>query len=65
MPNEIFNPPTLMKPAGYSHVAKISGGTLVYIAGQVSADVSGQLEQIPITLNHILRPRSSLSILPR
>jgi enamine deaminase RidA (YjgF/YER057c/UK114 family) len=40
---EIFNPPTLMKPAGYSHVAKITGGTLVYIAGQVSADVSGQL----------------------
>jgi len=40
---EIFNPPTLMKPVGYSHVAKITGGTLVYIAGQVSADVSGQL----------------------
>ena len=43
MPKEIFDPPTLMKPAGYSHVAKITGGTLVYIAGQVSADVSGQL----------------------
>ena len=40
---EIFNPPTLMKPVGYSHVAKITSGTLVYIAGQVSADVSGQL----------------------
>lgn len=43
MAKEIFNPSTLMKPAGYSHVAKVSGGTLVYIAGQVSADVSGQL----------------------
>ena len=43
MSKEIFNPSTLMKPAGYSHVAKITGGTLVYIAGQVSADVSGQL----------------------
>ena len=43
MSKEIFNPPTLMKPAGYSHVAKITGGTLLYIAGQVSADVSGQL----------------------
>lgn len=43
MSKEIFNPPTLMKPMGYSHVAKISGGTLVYIAGQVSADASGQL----------------------
>ena len=40
---EIFNPPTLMKPVGYSHVAKITSGTLVYIAGQVSADVSGRL----------------------
>ena len=43
MSKEIFNPPTLMKPVGYSHVAKITGGTLVYIAGQVSADASGQL----------------------
>ncbi len=43
MSKEIFNPPTMMKPAGYSHVAKVTGGTLVYIAGQVSADVSGQL----------------------
>ena len=43
MAKDIFNPPTLMKPAGYSHVAKITGGTLVYLAGQVSADTSGQL----------------------
>ena len=43
MSKEIFNPPTLMKPVGYSHVARITGGTLVYIAGQVSADASGQL----------------------
>src|ERR1700751_3766430 len=43
MSKEIFNPTTLMKPAGYSHVAKVTGGTLVYIAGQVSADASGQL----------------------
>jgi len=43
MSKEIFNPPTIMKPAGYSHVAKVTGGSLVYIAGQVSADVSGKL----------------------
>ena len=43
MSKEIFNPPTLMKPVGYSHVARITGGTLIYIAGQVSADASGQL----------------------
>ena len=43
MSKDIFNPPALMKPAGYSHVARITGGTLVYIAGQVAADASGQL----------------------
>ena len=43
MSKDIFNPPTMMKPAGYSHVAKVTGGTLVYIAGQVSAGASGQL----------------------
>ena len=39
----IFNPTNMMKPVGYSHVAKVTGGSLVYIAGQVSADVSGNL----------------------
>src|SRR5262249_23972526 len=43
MSKGIFNPPTMMKPAGYSHVAKVTGGALVYIAGQVSADPSGNL----------------------
>jgi len=43
MSKDIFNPPTMMKPAGYSHVAKITSGALVYIAGQVSADASGNL----------------------
>ena len=43
MSKDIFNPPTIMKPAGYSHVAKVTGGALVYIAGQVSADTSGNL----------------------
>src|ERR1700743_1417314 len=43
MTKDIFNPPNMMKPAGYSHVAKVTGGSLVYIAGQVSADASGNL----------------------
>ncbi|HLZ04357.1 MAG TPA: RidA family protein [Bradyrhizobium sp.] len=43
MSADIFNPSSLMKPVGYSHIAKVTGGSLVYIAGQVSADVSGQL----------------------
>src|SRR6185369_8637272 len=43
MSKEIFSPTTLPPPTGYSHVAKVNRGTLVYIAGQVSADASGKL----------------------
>jgi|SRR5262245_62579727 len=37
------NPPSLSKPNGYSHIVEISGGRLVYIAGQVPQDASGAL----------------------
>jgi enamine deaminase RidA (YjgF/YER057c/UK114 family) len=40
---EIFSPATLPPPTGYSHIAKVNKGTLVYIAGQVSSDASGKL----------------------
>ena len=43
MATEIFSPATLPPPTGYSHVAKVNRGTLVYIAGQVSSDASGKL----------------------
>jgi enamine deaminase RidA (YjgF/YER057c/UK114 family) len=43
MAKEIFSPATLPPPTGYSHIAKVDKGTLVYIAGQVSADASGKL----------------------
>jgi len=33
----------LLPPAGYSHIAKVSKGTLIYLAGQVSSDASGKL----------------------
>lgn len=40
----IFNPDTMAKPtAGYSQVAEVSGGKLVFIAGQVEQDRSGNL----------------------
>ena len=43
-PFRIFNPDTIAKPAaGYSHVAEVTGGKLVYIAGQVALDRSGNL----------------------
>jgi enamine deaminase RidA (YjgF/YER057c/UK114 family) len=39
-----INPPTLSTPRGYSHVAEVPAGTrLVYIAGQVALDSTGQL----------------------
>lgn len=43
MSKEIFSPATLPPPTGYSHVAKVNNGTLVYIAGQVSSNASGEL----------------------
>ena len=43
MAKEFFSPATLPPPVGYSHIAKVSKGTLIYIAGQVSSDASGKL----------------------
>jgi len=43
MSKEIFSPATLPPPVGYSHIAKVNKGTLVYVAGQVSTDASGKL----------------------
>jgi enamine deaminase RidA (YjgF/YER057c/UK114 family) len=44
MPNVRFiNPPEMAKPTGYSHVAEVAGGRLVYIAGQVALDRDGRL----------------------
>ena len=43
MSKEFFSPATLPPPVGYSHIAKVSKGTLIYLAGQVSSDASGKL----------------------
>lgn len=43
-----FNPPTLYKPPGYSHVVEIRGpGRIVYIAGQLGLDAQGKLVGAP------------------
>jgi 2-iminobutanoate/2-iminopropanoate deaminase len=43
-PFHIFNPETMAKPtAGYSQVAEVGEGKIVYIAGQVALDKSGNL----------------------
>ena len=43
MSTEFFSPATLPPPIGYSHIAKVNKGTLIYLAGQVSSDASGKL----------------------
>ena len=39
----LYNPEAISTPRGYSHVAEVTGGKLVYIAGQVSLDRTGTL----------------------
>ena len=39
---KLSNPATLSKPMGYSHVAEVTGGKLVYIAGQIAIDAKGE-----------------------
>ena len=43
MPFELLNPAGLESPVGYSHVAKITGGTVVHIAGQAPFDDQGHV----------------------
>jgi enamine deaminase RidA (YjgF/YER057c/UK114 family) len=37
------NPPTLMKPSGFSHAYEVTEGKTLYIAGQIAKDTDGQL----------------------
>jgi len=43
MPFELLNPAGLESPVGYSHIAKITGGTIVHVAGQAPFDANGQV----------------------
>lgn len=40
---EAINPQTLPTPPGYSQVIRVSGGTTIYIAGQVAWDAENNL----------------------
>ena len=69
MPNEpkirVLSPPELSKPVGYSHIAEVTSGKLIYISGQVALDASGsivgnndypaQLRQVFANLNAALQ----------
>lgn len=39
----VSSPAQLHKPTGYSHVAEITGGKIIYLAGQVALDPSGNI----------------------
>ena len=41
MPFELLNPKGLERPVGYAHVAKVTGGSIVYVAGQAPFDENG------------------------
>jgi enamine deaminase RidA (YjgF/YER057c/UK114 family) len=43
MPFELLNPAGLELPVGYAHVAKITGGTIVHVAGQAPFNESGEV----------------------
>jgi enamine deaminase RidA (YjgF/YER057c/UK114 family) len=43
MPFELMNPKGLESPVGYAHLAKITGGTVVHVAGQAPFDDRGQV----------------------
>src|SRR5512145_1483438 len=43
MPFELINPNGLESPVGYTHVAKITGGNVIHVAGQAPFDVNGEV----------------------
>jgi enamine deaminase RidA (YjgF/YER057c/UK114 family) len=43
MPFELIDPKDLEAPVGYAHVAKLTGGTVVHVAGQAPFNDRGQV----------------------
>jgi enamine deaminase RidA (YjgF/YER057c/UK114 family) len=43
MPFELLNPKGLERPVGYAHMAKVTGGNVVYVAGQAPFGETGQV----------------------
>src|SRR5512145_2886101 len=43
MPFELIDPKDLEAPVGYAHVAKLTGGTVVHVAGQAPFNERGQV----------------------
>jgi enamine deaminase RidA (YjgF/YER057c/UK114 family) len=43
MPFELINPAGLERPIGYAHVVKVSGGSIVHVAGQAPFNENGEV----------------------
>ena len=43
MEKAILNPPSLARPSGFSHGIKVTGGSLVFLAGQTAQDAEGRI----------------------
>ena len=43
MPFELINPTDLESPVGYAHIAKITGGTVIHVAGQAPLNDRGEV----------------------
>jgi enamine deaminase RidA (YjgF/YER057c/UK114 family) len=43
MEKTIINPPTLAPPAGFSHGVLVTGGRLLFLAGQTGSNADGQI----------------------
>lgn len=43
MGKTIINPPTLAHPRGFSHGILVTGGSLLFLAGQTASDTEGQI----------------------
>lgn len=43
MKRRAINPATLSVPVGYSHVSTVTGGTAIYVSGQIAYNKDGQI----------------------
>jgi len=43
MEKEIINPPSLARPVGFSHGIVMTGGRLLFLAGQTGSDAAGRI----------------------
>jgi enamine deaminase RidA (YjgF/YER057c/UK114 family) len=68
MPFDLINPKGLESSVGYAHIAKITGGTTIHIAGQAPFDENGQVVgkgNFLAQFSRVLRRRSKRSVAVR